>query len=175
MPVRKGPNCVGDEMRRFKSGQMHSGEEGEVVKDRKQALAIALSACGQSKYAETLQSLGYSFETAEEIIAMFSEVDWQRQFETGKAGPEKKLNYETGQKYSKGFLASVAKTGVKGDGGKRKVGADAVVGPRHLAQRSCLAVVLICTTTQRTIADGSKQIRVQNCQCSAHGRDHGKT
>lgn len=108
-------------MRRFKSGQMHSGEEGGVVKDRKQALAIALSACGQSKYAETLQSLGYSFETAEEIIAMFSEVDWQRQFETGKAGPEKKLNYETGQKYSRGFLAKLAKTGVKADGGKLKV------------------------------------------------------
>jgi hypothetical protein len=103
---------------------MHSGEDGPVVKDRKHALAIALSACGQSKYAETLQSLGYSSETAEEITAMFSEVDWQRQFESGKAGPEKKLNYETGQKYSKGFLASMAKTGVKGDGGKRKVNDD---------------------------------------------------
>jgi hypothetical protein len=103
---------------------MHSGEDGPVVRSPKQAKAIALSACGQSKYAETLQSLGYSSETAEEIIAMFSEVDWQRQFETGKAGPEKRLNYETGQKYSKGSLASMAKTGVKGDGGKRKVNDD---------------------------------------------------
>jgi hypothetical protein len=125
MPVRKGPNCVGEEMRRFKAGQMHSGEDGPVVKDKKHALAIALSACGQSKYAETLQSLGYSSETAKEITAMFSEVDWQRQFETGKAGPEKKLNYETGQKYSKGFLSRMAKTGVKGDGGKLKVNDDA--------------------------------------------------
>ncbi len=131
MPVRKGPNCVGEEMRRFKAGQMHSGEDGPVVKDRKHALAIALSACGQSKYAETLQSLGYSAETAEEIIEMFSEVDWQRQFETGKAGPEKKLNYETGQKYSKGFLSRMAKTGVKDDGGKLKVNSDAsmISGP----------------------------------------------
>jgi hypothetical protein len=124
MPVRKGPDCVGEEMKRYKAGRMHSGEDGPVVKDRKHALAIALSACGQSKYAETLQSLGYSAETAEEIIEMFSEVDWQRQFETGKAGPEKKLNYETGQKYSKGFLARMAKTGVKDDGGKLKVNDD---------------------------------------------------
>ena len=124
MPVRKGPNCVGEEMSRYKAGRMHSGEDGPVVKDRKHALAIALSACGQGKYAETLQSLGYSEEVANEIVDLFSEVDWQRQFETGKAGPEKKLNYETGQKYSKGFLASMAKTGVKGDGGKRKVNDD---------------------------------------------------
>jgi hypothetical protein len=131
MPVRKGPNCVGEEMRRFKAGQMHSGEDGPVVKNRKQALAVALSACGQSKYAETLQSLGYSAETAEEIIEMFSEVDWQKQFETGKEGPQKKENYTTGQKYSKGFLAGMAKTGVKGDGGKLKVNDDSsmIAGP----------------------------------------------
>ena len=131
MPVHKGPNCVGEEMKRFKAGQLHSGEDGPVVKSPQQAKAIALSACGQSKYAETLQSLGYSAETAEEIIEMFSEVDWQRQFETGKAGPEKKLNYETGQKYSKGFLSRMAKTGVKGDGGKLKVNDDAsmIAGP----------------------------------------------
>jgi hypothetical protein len=108
-------------MRRFKAGQLHSGEDGPVVKDRKHALAIALSACGQSKYAETLRSLGYSEEVANEIVDLFSEVDWQRQFETGKAGPEKRLNYETGQKYARGFLAKIAKTGVKADGGKLKV------------------------------------------------------
>lgn len=124
MPVQKGPDCVGNEMRQFKAGQLHSGEDGPVVKDKKHALAIALSVCGKSKYAETLQSMGYSEEVANEIVALFAEVDWQKQFETGKAGPQKPENYTTGQKYSKGLLGSMAKTGVKADGGKLKVNSD---------------------------------------------------
>lgn len=73
MPVRKGSDCVGEEMSRFKKGEMHSGKGGKVVTDRKQAMAIALSACGQSKYAETLKSLGYSEETANAVAEMFGE------------------------------------------------------------------------------------------------------
>ena len=73
MPVNKGPDCVGEEMSRFKSGDMHSGKSGKIVTDRKQALAIALSACGKSKYAETLKSLGYSEETANAVAEMFEE------------------------------------------------------------------------------------------------------
>jgi len=73
MPVQKGPDCVGEEMRRFKSGDLHSGKSGKVVTNRKQALAIALSACGKSKYAETLKSLGYSEETANAVAEMFEE------------------------------------------------------------------------------------------------------
>lgn len=34
---------VGDEMHRFKAGQLHSGKGGPVVKSRTQAIAIALS------------------------------------------------------------------------------------------------------------------------------------
>lgn len=131
MPVRKGPDCVGDELRRFKAGKLHSGENGPVVTDKKQALAVALSACGKSKYSERLQSLGYSEEVANEVERLFAEVDWQKQFETGQNGPEKEENYKTGQKYSKGFLARLAKTGVKGDGGKLKVNDDSsmISGP----------------------------------------------
>ena len=73
MPVRKGPDCVGEEMSRFKSGDMHSGKGGKVVTNSKQAKAIALSACGDSKYAEMLQSMGYTEETAKEVAAMFAE------------------------------------------------------------------------------------------------------
>lgn len=73
MPVHKGPDCVGEEMSRFKSGGMHSGKGGKVVTDRKQAMAIALSACGKSKYAETLKSIGYSEETANAVAEMFEE------------------------------------------------------------------------------------------------------
>lgn len=36
-------------MREFKSGGLHSGKGGPVVKNRKQAIAIALSATGKSK------------------------------------------------------------------------------------------------------------------------------
>jgi len=73
MPVHKGPDCVGEELSRFKTGDMHSGRGGKVVTDSKQAKAIALSACGESKYAEMLQSMGYTEETAKEVAAMFAE------------------------------------------------------------------------------------------------------
>jgi hypothetical protein len=73
MPVNKGPNCVGEEMSRFKSGDMHSGKGGKVVTNPKQAQAIALSACGKSKYTEKLQSMGYSEEVAKQITSMFAE------------------------------------------------------------------------------------------------------
>lgn len=73
MPVHKGLDCVGDEMRRFKKGELHSGKGSEVVTSSPQAKAIALSACGQSKYAETLQSMGYSQEVAEQVAEMFAE------------------------------------------------------------------------------------------------------
>ena len=73
MPVHKGPDCVGEELSRFKSGDMHSGKSGKVVTNPKQAKAISLSACGESKYAEMLQSMGYTEETAKEVAAMFAE------------------------------------------------------------------------------------------------------
>ena len=87
MPVNpRSKSCVGDEMRRFQSGALHSGRNGKVVKDKKQALAIALSACGKSKYAESLQSLGYSERVAETVAEMleYVQIDWGRQFDTGK-------------------------------------------------------------------------------------------
>jgi len=73
MPVRKGPDCVGEEMSRFKKGEMHSGKGGKIVTNRKQAQAIALSACGQSKYAEMLIGLGYSEEAANAAAQMYAE------------------------------------------------------------------------------------------------------
>lgn len=120
MPVRKGPNCVGEELGRFKKGEMHSGKDGKVVTDLKQAKAIALSACGQSKYAETLQSMGYPVEVAEEITAMFSEIDWAKNFETGKGpGPQNPENYHTGVTHKKGRGQLKIGKG-PGDGWKQK-------------------------------------------------------
>jgi hypothetical protein len=34
---------ISDEMHRFKKGKLHSGKGGRIVKNRKQAIAIALS------------------------------------------------------------------------------------------------------------------------------------
>jgi hypothetical protein len=77
-------------MHRFKAGKLHSGtgkkdSKGAKVKDRKQAIAIALSACGKSKYAEKLMAIGYSETTANQVTELlFAELDWEDQFETGK-------------------------------------------------------------------------------------------
>lgn len=144
MPVNKGPNCVGEEMGRFKKGEMHSGKGGKIVTDPKQARAIALSACGESKYSEQLQSIGFPADVSDEVTAMFAEsflkkatssassasfeeMDWQKSFETGKGpGPENPENYHTGtpKKPGRGQLP-ISKTGVKGDLGKQKVNNDA--------------------------------------------------
>jgi hypothetical protein len=102
MPVDKSSkDCVGQEMRRFKSGDLHSGtgkegKKGGVVKDRKQAIAIALSVCGKSKkeYSEKIQSLGYTEETAQAITnLLYGETNWNDQFKTGKTGPTEKGNF----------------------------------------------------------------------------------
>lgn len=100
MPVNpRSKDCVADEMRRWKEGNLHSGEGGPVVKTRKQALAIALSACGKSKsdHSERLQSLGFTEAVADQVAAMldFADLDWNRQFETGK-GPGKNTHPEVG-------------------------------------------------------------------------------
>lgn len=82
-------------MRLFHKGEMKSGASRKPVTNPQQAKAIALSVCGKSDYSQKLQSLGYSAETAEEIVAMFAEIDWGKQFETGKSpGPQNKMNYE---------------------------------------------------------------------------------
>ena len=50
MPVPKGKEGVAMVMREFKGGELHSGsKKGPKVKDRKQAIAIALHQAGMSK------------------------------------------------------------------------------------------------------------------------------
>lgn len=97
MPVNPSDkNCVRDEMQKFKAGQLHSGTgvEGErrgVVKNKKQAIAIALSACGKSNYSDSLKSLGFSEESADFVAQMISDSEWAKQFETGAMqGPSAK-------------------------------------------------------------------------------------
>ena len=45
----KGQKKVGKVMREFKKGQLHSGKSGKIVKNPKQAIAIALSEAGKSR------------------------------------------------------------------------------------------------------------------------------
>jgi hypothetical protein len=141
MPVRKGPDCVGDEMRRFAKGELHSGKGGKIVTSAKQARAIAMSACGESEYAEILQSMGYSEEIANQVVSMFAEsmvkaskksstspsfeeMDWQKEFETGKApAKENPENYHTGMTTKKGRGQLRIGKG-PGDMGKLKVNSD---------------------------------------------------
>ncbi|NDE12726.1 MAG: hypothetical protein EBZ99_03730 [Actinobacteria bacterium] len=45
----KGQKKVGKVMREFKKGELHSGKSGKIVKNPKQAIAIALSEAGMSR------------------------------------------------------------------------------------------------------------------------------
>jgi hypothetical protein len=132
---------VGEEMRRFAKGELHSGKGGKVVTSSKQARAIAMSACGESKYAEILQSMGYPEEIANQVVSMFAESmvkaskhstssssfeepDWKKQFEDGKGpGPENSGNYHTGMTTKKGRGQLRIGKG-PGDMGKLKVNSD---------------------------------------------------
>lgn len=49
MPVSKGKKGVKEEMERFEKGELHSGKNGKIVTNKKQAVAIALSEAGLSK------------------------------------------------------------------------------------------------------------------------------
>ena len=49
MATKKQTTKVGKVMHEFKTGTLHSGKGGPVVKSRKQAVAIALSQAGVAK------------------------------------------------------------------------------------------------------------------------------
>ena len=49
MKISKAQKKVGKVMREFKEGTLHSGKGGKVVKNQKQAVAIALSEAGMAK------------------------------------------------------------------------------------------------------------------------------
>jgi len=50
--MTKGQKKIGKVMKEFKEGKLHSGKKGPVVKNPKQAIAIALSEAGMSKPKE---------------------------------------------------------------------------------------------------------------------------
>jgi hypothetical protein len=87
MPVSKGPDCVGDEMRRFKDGELHSGQSKKPVKNKKQAVAIALSVCGKSKYSEMIQGLGFNEHAAQAFAEMYDFISAKEAEENAGDGP----------------------------------------------------------------------------------------
>ena len=47
--MKKNPGKIKTVMHEFKSGNLHSGKSGQIVKNPKQAIAIALSEAGMTK------------------------------------------------------------------------------------------------------------------------------
>jgi len=47
--MKKGQKKVAKVMREYKAGKLHSGKSGKIVKNPKQAIAIALSEAKMSK------------------------------------------------------------------------------------------------------------------------------
>jgi len=47
--MTKSQTKIGKVMREFKKGELHSGKSGKIVKNPKQAIAIALSEAGKSR------------------------------------------------------------------------------------------------------------------------------
>jgi hypothetical protein len=84
-------------MHRFKSGQLHSGKSKEPVKSRKQALAIALSACGKSKYTEAIQGLGFNEHAAQAFAEMYDFISAKEAAGAAADGPLSDINSHPGK------------------------------------------------------------------------------
>lgn len=77
MPAGKGDDCMKQIMREWKTGTLHSGKKGPVVKSQKQAVAIGQSmcysdcecggTCEKCKKKQSAMAMGYN-ETAADLI-----------------------------------------------------------------------------------------------------------
>ena len=65
--------------------------------------------------------MGFPAAVADEVVELFAEVDWAKQFQTGNGpGPEKEGNYKTGKRDAIGPTDGKITKG-PGDMGKQKV------------------------------------------------------
>lgn len=90
MPIKKGKGCVAEVMREWKAGTLHSGKGGDVVKDKDQAVAIALSMCGGARKG----SKSYT-EQASELLKQIKEMPQKSpdEFDLAECGRKKGMSY----------------------------------------------------------------------------------
>ena len=90
MPIKKGKGCVAEVMREWKAGTLHSGKGGDVVKDKDQAVAIALSMCGGARKG----SKSYT-EQAGELLKQIKEMPQKSpdEFDLAECGRKKGMSY----------------------------------------------------------------------------------
>ena len=78
MPAGKGDDCMKKVMHEWKTGTLHSGKKGPVIKSQKQAVAAGMSMCysdcecggkcEKCKKKQAMMAIGYSESAAELIV-----------------------------------------------------------------------------------------------------------
>jgi hypothetical protein len=83
--MTKSQKKIGKVMKEFKKGELHSGKKGPVVKNPKQAIAIALSEAGQSKMKKAASGKMINKDTTEEQLDIYENAMSKPPFKTKKS------------------------------------------------------------------------------------------
>jgi hypothetical protein len=89
-------------MREFKKGELHSGKSGPVVKNPKQAIAIALSEAGKSKMKKAASGKMINKDTTEEQLDIYENAMSKPPFKTKNKRGGGMAERGMGQAFSQG-------------------------------------------------------------------------